>query len=171
MLLLLIVLVACSEQEYKKDDVVATLNEKEIKIEDILWQTSLEENPEHRITAHLKLEVLIQEARELGITVLDEEIAQRKRDSQFDSNASEMYELNKQFYEEQASILGVSPEEYFEVWADQSFATGAYLEKYVSMLFGTTNDAENLEVRDKKMNEHMDDLFQRYKNEGKLIMK
>lgn len=175
LLFLIIFLVACSEQDYEKDDVVAILNEKEIKIEDILWLYSLEENTEERIIGYLKLEVLIQEAKNIGITITEEEIEDRKLAIFPKSTASERFEEsdNKEFLEKQASILGVTPEKYFEVWEDNSHRAGAYIVKYVFEIFDEPNDAEHIqeiEAWDQKVNEHIDDLFQRYKDEGKLII-
>ncbi|WP_226035269.1 hypothetical protein [Aquibacillus saliphilus] len=58
----IIFLTACTGQPFEKEDTVAVLSENEIKVEEILWQFSLEDNPEAIIVDYLKQEIVIQEA-------------------------------------------------------------------------------------------------------------
>ncbi|MEC5425765.1 hypothetical protein QGM71_20055 [Virgibacillus sp. C22-A2] len=137
-----ILLTACTGQNFEKEDIVAVLDGNEIILEEILWQYSLGEKPEDRIIDYLKQEVVIREAKYRGVTVTEEEIEERKQLQIPNSNANERFEVieEKEFYEGQASILEVSPEEYYEVWGQE-------------------------------IDEHINELFDEYKEEEKLIMK
>lgn len=173
LLLLIIFLVACTSQEYNKGDTVAVLDGREIKVEDILWLYSLEENTEERIVSYLKQTVLVQEAKNMGITLIEEEVEESKQAIFPGYTAIERFEenKNKEFYRKQASILGVSPEEYYEVWENTSYTAAGYMDQYINQVFGEPDSVEHAEWWNKMVNEHYDEVFERYKSEEILEIK
>ncbi|KAA0542431.1 hypothetical protein FZW96_21335 [Bacillus sp. BGMRC 2118] len=166
-------LTACTGNQFEREDIVAELNGNEIKVEDILWQYSLDENPEAIVLDYLKQEVVIQEAKDKGITVTEEEIEERKQAMFPNSNANDRFEVfdEKEFYEKQAAILEVTPEHYYKVWEANTYTKQEYVEKYIEMNFGEPTDDEDVDVWGQEIEKHIKELFDKYKNEGKLITK
>ncbi|ADU32253.1 hypothetical protein [Evansella cellulosilytica] len=172
-LIVAFLLVACSERTFEKDETVAILNGNEIKVEDLLLYTSLEENAEEIILSHLKLKVVAEEAKSMGMTVTEEELDEAKQGIYPGSTPQERYEMlpSTEFYEQQAAILGLSTEEYYEIWEDKTQTISAYLGKYIYYKFGDINDSETEEeVKEweDKANKHLNELFELYKKEGML---
>ncbi|PAV28536.1 hypothetical protein CIL05_16510 [Virgibacillus profundi] len=166
-----ILLAACTDQEYEKEDVVAILNGDEIKIKEILWQYSLDEDPENSIYNYLKQEIVILEAEDSGITVSKEEIEEKKQLVYPNSDPVERFEVieEQEFYEKQASLFDVSPEEYYEIWEDNTYTKQLYVEKYIDEIIGEPSD--DFETWGQEVDEHINNLFEEYKEDKKLIIK
>ena len=121
----------------------------------------------------MKEEIVILEAKDMGITVSDEEVEESKQFMLPDSEASERFEMeeNKEFYGTQASLLGVAPEDYYEVWEDKTYKRGAYLDRYFDTMFGEPVEEDDAKLWEQKINKHLDELFETYKENGKLTIK
>ena len=134
LLIILIFIVSCSGNDYNNDDVVAILNEEEILIEDILWQYSLDEDLEYVIETYLKQEVIKKEAESMGITVTEDEVQKMMLLAPADLTVEERMELsgNSAYAKRQASLLKISPEEYYENWEYTTAENQVYLDKYVA---------------------------------------
>ncbi|MBU8907464.1 hypothetical protein [Desertibacillus haloalkaliphilus] len=168
----LMFIAACADQGYEKEDTAAILNGEEITYEDILWQYSLTANIEDTVIGYLKQEIVILEAQDMGIVVSDEEVEENKRLLFPGSGVSERYQKleDKQFYEEQASLLGVSPEDYYEVWEEKAYRSQAYMNKYIEKNFGTPAEGDDGEAWGQQINDHIDQLFHDYIESGELII-
>ena len=164
---------ACHSPNYEKDDVVAELNSEEIKVEDVLWQFSLEENPEDAMTDYLKQEILLLEAKDRGIVVSEEEIEESIEAIYPDADASERYALtdDQAFHEAQAEKLGISPEDYFEGREYRLHRTQAYTETYIEAEFGYPADSEDVHEWGEEIERHLERLFDKYLEDGQLIIK
>ncbi|MDQ0252762.1 hypothetical protein J2S74_000134 [Evansella vedderi] len=176
MSILFVFIAACSDQGFEKEDTAAILNGEEMKYEDIMVQFSVDENREETVINYLKQEIVILEAREMGITVSDEEVEESKKAIFPGSDASERYKMieNKElyeFYEQQASLLGVSPEEFFEAWEERTYQIQAYVEKYIDAKFGYPDKGEDVDEWGQKIDDHLDKLLKNYKEDGRLIIK
>ncbi|AOM84484.1 hypothetical protein [Salisediminibacterium beveridgei] len=169
----MILFTACQSPNYDKDEVIAELNGEEIKVEEVLWQFSLEEDPEDMMTHFLKQEIMLLEAKDMGIVVSEEEIEESKQAIFPDTEAAERYELtdDKDFHEKQASKLDISPEEYFEAREERMYKVQAYTEKYIEAEFGYPSDSDEIDEWGEKIDSHFESLFDRYKEDGKLIIK
>ncbi|MFA9558274.1 hypothetical protein ACERII_13280 [Evansella sp. AB-rgal1] len=172
-LIFILFFVACSEQDYEKEDIAAVLNGEEITYEEIMWQFSLEDDLEKWVTAYLKQEIFIIEAKTQGITVTDEEKEERKEGMFPGTTASERYELmeTKELFDSQATLLGVTPKEYYEVWEDKSHRAQAYIDKYIDEIFGRPTEGDDVDKWGQEIDEHIEDLFNDYIETGKLEMK
>ncbi|MDQ0298082.1 hypothetical protein J2S78_000490 [Salibacterium salarium] len=168
LLIFIILLVGCTGPEYEKEETIAVLEGEEITAEDVLWQSSLEKEPEDIIKSYLKQEVVIKEAKNMEITVSEKEVEERVQEEFPGADLTRRFEAygNKDFYREQASLLGVSPEEYYETWEEINYTRGLYWDKYFNEKFGEPTE-KNLESWTKKVDEHGDELFNAYKKEGK----
>lgn len=173
LLLILLSITACSEQKMDKEVTIAILEGEEIKVKDILWQFSLEENAEDIMKAYLKLEIVLLEAKEMGITVSEKEIEESKQVMNPGSNVSERYKqsIDKEFYQSQASRLGISPEEYFAGWEDRIFRTQSYMNQYIDTLFGYPDDNESIDEWGQNIDQYLEELFNRYIEDGRLLIK
>ncbi|WP_088102865.1 hypothetical protein [Halalkalibacter urbisdiaboli] len=168
-LLCAVLMTACTGQKYEKEDTIAVLNGEEIKVEDVLWQFSLEKETENIINMYLKQEVVIQESKDKGITVSEDEVVEKIQALFPSSEPIDRFEFidDKTFYEQQASLLGVSSVKYFEVWEDITYTKQAYVEKYIDKKIGEPTE-EDLESWGQMIDEHINELFDTYKREGKL---
>ncbi|MBB5172391.1 hypothetical protein [Texcoconibacillus texcoconensis] len=170
-----ILLASCTGPSYETDDTVAFLDNEEITVEDVMVQYSIEEGGEDVIEGFLKQEVVVQEAKDMGITVSDEEIEESKQAMMPGSEVSERYEAledqsDQTFYERQASALDMVPEEYFEVWEDKTYTSQAYMDKYISETFDEPASEEDAEAFADDVNDHIDALFEEYQEDGRLVV-
>ncbi|MCL7745521.1 hypothetical protein [Halalkalibacter alkaliphilus] len=167
-----LLLVGCTGPKYEKEDIIAVLEGAEVTVEDVLWQYSLEKEEEKIINWYLKQEIVIQESQARGITVSEDEIDEIKQELFPGSKPPERYEYldDKSFYEQQAALLGVSPEEYYEIWEGITLTKQAYVEKYIDEKLGGPTE-EEVDLWAQKIDEHIDELFDTYKKEGKLVIK
>ena len=173
LLIVSLFITACSGQKIDKEATVAILQGEEIKVKDILWQFSLEGNAEDIMKAYLKLEIVLLEAKEMGITVSEKEIEEDKQGRFPGSDVNERYKLSddKEFFQTQASRLGISPEEYFVGWEDRTFRSQAYLEQYIDTKFGYPDENEDFEKWGQKLDFYFEELFNKYIEDGRLIIK
>ncbi len=161
----LILLVACSSfTSNGKEDVIAVLDGEDIKGKDILTQYQIEDS---YIEVYLKEEIVIHEAKKIGIEVSDEEVEERRL-ALYPS--LDMIE-NREFYELQAATLDVSAEEYFELWAKEYLMRNEYIQQYVSETFADPSDGDVGGVAwGQEINQHIHHLYLMYQEEEQLVI-
>ncbi|WP_413375874.1 hypothetical protein [Alkalihalobacillus sp. 1P02AB] len=167
----LFILVGCSTQTFDNEDTIALLNDNEIRAEDVLKVYPLEED---FIIRYLQDEIVIHEAKELGIKITDEEIEKLKNTIFPGYDTLEVHEFlevigNEEFIKYQASRLGVSEEEYFDIWFNETHKRSAYIDEYIEQKFGEPPFDEFDEWAE-KVEEHLDKLFNDYQTNEKLIV-
>ncbi|GAE33712.1 hypothetical protein [Halalkalibacter akibai] len=100
---------ACQTSAVENDQVIAVLNEEEIRASDILTLYQVEKP---YIEMYLKEEILIQEAHKLGITISEDEIEEAKQMLFPGATISEQLEFlseeSLEFYQTQANQLGLN---------------------------------------------------------------
>ncbi|WP_027963586.1 hypothetical protein [Halalkalibacillus halophilus] len=173
-LLFTIFLAACSQPKYEKEDVVAILDGEEITAEEVLWQYPLnDEQSEEHIKNYLKEEILVKEAIERGITVSEQEIEESKQAMAPEADVEMRYEIHSEendFYDNQADTLDVSPITFYEIWEDRIYTNQLYIDEYINELFGEPEDDKG-EQWGRNIDNHVDDLYDEYLEEGRLILK
>ncbi|MCK0470662.1 hypothetical protein [Halalkalibacter sp. APA_J-10(15)] len=175
----LLLLTACSGTSYENEDVIAVLKGEEIKGRDILALYPL--NDEH-IEIYIKEEIIVIEAKEMGIHVSREEIERNKNSLYPGLDPSEILqhvqENNRQFYEEQAVAFDIQPEEYYEIWRDTYYSRDPYIQEYMNEKFFSPASAkgidfmkqESIDKLNKEIETHLDELIDLYKKNGDLII-
>jgi len=157
-------LTACTGQIYKKADVIAILNGKEIKAIDIMMQYRLEDK---FIENYLKEEIIICEAKKAGLSISEENIKTLK-----ELYSSEKTDLITDFQREQAAALNMSVEEYYEIWLDTQLERSEYMQSYIFTTFGEPPTSINeLDAFESEIDEHINYLFETYVNNGDLIIR
>lgn len=179
LLLSLLVVTGCSNAGYDLDEVVAVLEGEEIKAKDVLTLYPVDDEG---IRNYVLGEVLVQESKNMGIFISEEEIENNKMALYPGLEPQEIYESlpeeGKAFYEEQAEVLNVTPEEYYEIWLDVHHTHSAYIQAYINkVIFNSELEEEfdlmapeDLEMMDQRIDDHMDELVELYKQSGKLTV-
>lgn len=159
-------LVACSEQLVTKNKVIATLKGAEIKVSDILTQYPLEDE---YIDIYLKEEIVIHEAKSLGITVSEEKIEEVTQNfyPDFENETDQV----KDFYRQQAEKLKMSAEEYYEIWSRTHVERNEYIQEYIKLKFDEPSSYEKAENWGDEIEVHINNLFTVHKDNHDLIMK
>lgn len=79
-------------------------------------------------------------------------------------------EAETEFFETQALELGMSAEEYYNVWAMTYLERNGYLQEYIQLNFDEpTSDAE-ADIWRENITNHFNDLVAEYKSTGQLVM-
>ncbi|SOC43706.1 hypothetical protein [Ureibacillus acetophenoni] len=160
----MIFLVACSEQTYDKNEVIATLKGEDIKVSDILTQYPIEDE---YIENFLKEEIVIHEAKNMGITVSDEKIEELKQ-TYYPRGE---FTIIEDFHKEQAEVLGITAEEYFEIWSLTYLKRNEYIQEYIKAKFNEPSSIEEGEKWGEEIEAHINNLFTHYKENRDLIIK
>lgn len=175
----LLFLTACSGTSYENKDVIAVLKGEEIKGKDILALYPLNDN---HIEIYIKEEIIVTEAKEMGIQVSKDDIDSNKNSLYPGLDTTEILqhvpESNRQFYEEQAVALDITPEEYYEIWSDTYYSRDAYIQEYITEKFFDSTSAEGVDLMEqedinklnKEIETHLEELIELYKKNGDLIL-
>ena len=156
----LALLTACSSSSVDLQEEVAVFQGDAITSEDVLYQYSLDNEG---IEAFLKEEIIITEAKSHGIEVTDEDI------HNYQSSSFESYDESETgFFEEQAKTLDISPEEYYEEWADRFIERNIYLQLYIQQMFDNPETEAETEEWPDEVDSHIEELFEEYKETEEL---
>lgn len=147
----------------EKEDVVAILLGNEITKKDILTQYPLEDR---YIEVYLKEEIMMLEAKKQEIVVLQGAV---------DYLLKMLYpglhtEGDTQFFEEQAELLGMTPEEYYDMWSYKYVIRDSYLQHYIEKNFDEPTTEEEAKIWHQTIDQHFADLVEQYKQNGDLVM-
>jgi hypothetical protein len=153
-------LISCSERTYDKNEVIAIFEGTEIKVSDIL--TLYPVNDEY-IEIFLKEEIVIHEAKKLGITVSEQEM-EEQRVMNYPSVQIE------DFHKEQAEELGITAEEYLKIWSLSILERNVYVQKYIKFKFDEPSSDEEIENWGSEIEAHINNLFTTYKENKELII-
>lgn len=160
--LCLFALIACSAQTDEKDDVIAILNGEEIMANDIMLQYPLEDK---HIENYLKEEIIISEAKKAGLSISEESLKTAK---EFYSN--EEFHLLTDFQREQAKVLNMSVEEYYQIWLATHLERSEIMQSYVFTTFGVPIEEET-DTLERIIEQHIDHLLETYIANGDLVIK
>ncbi|TYS64553.1 hypothetical protein FZC76_18515 [Sutcliffiella horikoshii] len=159
----LVFLVACSEETYDKNELIATFKGVDIKVNDILTQYPIEDE---YIEIFLKEEIVINEAKTIGITVSQQKLEELKQ-TYYPSGEGIQIE---DFHKEQAEILGITPKEYYEMWSLTYLERNEYIQEYIKTKFDEPASIEDGEKWGKEIEEHINKLFTNYIDNNDLII-
>ncbi|PSL41782.1 hypothetical protein B0H99_10125 [Planomicrobium soli] len=168
-----VVLVACSStnpenaetdveaaSEAKDSDVVAIVKGKEITLKKVRALHSVEEkNIPLLVDMYIQDEIMVLEAKTRGIDVSDD-IESIETIFPFGSTGNEDY------FETQAEYLGITAEEYYEVYFKERMERDAYINRLMEDQFDMENVEEvPSEARDKELNDFVSSLWKKYKKD------
>jgi hypothetical protein len=159
--------VACSPQTtYEDEDVVAVVKGEEITVKDIrsLYFVEDEDMPK-MVENFVKEEILVLEAKKMGLDVMDE---MESMDLLFPLGNTG----NEDFFEKQADYLGITVEEYYEVYFRERLERDAYVNKLINEVLDLSNyEADDLEIADEEINEYIDNLLNEYEEDIEILLK
>ncbi|WP_394192045.1 hypothetical protein [Paenisporosarcina quisquiliarum] len=166
-LLSFFLLVACSDQTFENthelDYIVATLNGKDITTREIISQFSLtDENIEY----YLKQEIVIDEAKNAGATVSKAYIKELKEILYPNAESVEMEKFNVK----EADALGLTNDEYFDMWSLIYLERNEYFQTYIKSKFGEPASFEDGEEWGKEIESYINNLYESYIENQKLII-
>ena len=153
---------ACSEK-YELDNVVATLNGKDITTREIISLYSL---TDENIENYLKQEIIIDEAKNAGVTVSQEYIKELKEMWYPNAETVEMEKFNAK----EAEALGLTTDEYFDMWSLTYLEKNEYFQTYIKSKFGEPASTEKAEEWGKEIESYINNLYESYIENQKLII-
>lgn len=161
--LCIIFLVSCSEQGYDKSKVIASLKGDEVKVSDVLTQYPVENK---YIEIYLKEEIVIREAKNRGISITEKEIKELK---------GLLYPIDQpsqieDFHRKQADLIGITDEEYFEIWSTTYIERNEYIQAYIKSEFGEPSSENEVDKWGSSVQSHIDELFAEYQENKELII-
>lgn len=166
-LLSILLLVACSDQtsekKYELDNIVATLNDKDIATREIISQYSL---TDENIENYLKQEIIIDEAKNAGITVSKTYIKELKEMWYPNAESVEMEKFNAK----EADALGLTNDEYFDMWTLTYLERNEYFQTYIKSRFGEPTSFEEGEEWGKEIESYINNLYESYIENQMLII-
>lgn len=164
-LLSIVLLAACSdpEKDYELDDIVATFNGYDITVKDIISQFSL---TDENIENYLKQEIIIDEAKNTGVTVSEESIKQLKNMVYPNAESVEMENFNAK----EAKALGMTNDEYFDMWTLTYLKRNEYFQTYIKSKFGDPTSIEKGEEWGKEIESYINNLYDSYIENDVLII-
>ncbi|MGD6831105.1 hypothetical protein ACQCT5_03010 [Sutcliffiella halmapala] len=159
----IIFLVSCSEPGNDKNEVIASLKGEEIRVSDVLTQYPVEGK---YIEIYLKEEIVIREAKNRGISITEQEIKELKGLLYPSDQPSQI----EDFHGKQADFIGITAEEYFEIWSTTYLERNEYIQAYIKSEFGEPS-SENVEDKwGSSVQSHIDELFEDYQENKELII-
>jgi hypothetical protein len=161
--LYIIFLVSCSEPGYDKNEVIASLKGEEIQISDVLTQYPVEDK---YIEIYLKEEIVIREAKNRGIFIPEQEIEELKGLLYPGDEPSQI----EDFHRKQADLLGITAEEYFEIWSKTYLERNEYIQAYIKSEFGEPSSENEVDKWGSSVQSHIDELFAEYQENKELII-
>lgn len=168
-LIFVLLLTACMERNYDNEEVVAIFKGEEITASDIRVVYPV---TEQFIGFYVKEEVIINEAKGMGILISDEKVEELKQEAYTDSKR--FYQQHpdiEQSHKRQASYLHMSVEKYLENWFTTKIKRTQYIQEYIDQKYGETPSAEKEEEWGKVIENDIDQLVASYKEKGDLILK
>ncbi len=157
------VLVACSEQTYEVEEMVATLDGEDIKVRDIILQYPL---TDENVEIYLKQEIIIHEAKKMGESVSKQSIEELKMAVYPNAEIVEMLDFNTK----EAKALGMTNEEYFDRWALLQLERTHYFQAYIESEFGEPSSDREVEKWGKEIEDSINTLYRTYIENGRLTI-
>ena len=170
-------MVGCSDaSKYENEDVVAIVRGEEITIGDIRFMAEIDdEKIPDAVEARVKVTLVVQEAKEMGIDVSDEVNESVEFFGQYPSEDIDTDQANetREFAEAQAERFDMEPEEYHKEYVKMSAEISAYqnafFEEHLEP-FSQPETEEELEEMDEKIDEIVEELFQKYEDEIEIMI-
>lgn len=165
--LVLLFLVGCSNQ-YNKEDVVAIVGDKEITVADVQLIYDLQDKElNEAVEDYVKEEVMVQEAKKMGINATDKIEELKAINSPFPQGQTEE---QSEYAKEKAKKLGMTEEEYYEKYLEVSTERSAYIMEYVEKEVGKINDEDSAGEYTEKVNELVDSVLTKHTDDIEILI-
>lgn len=155
-------LVACSTQTYDIEEVVATLDDEDIKVKDIISQYPL---TEENIKFYLLQEIIKSKVQEKSVTISEEELENFNM-LFFNEDRVDEDDFNKK----EAKALGMDHEEYIDMWSKKQIEGRQYFHAFIENELGEPSSDADLEEWTKEIDAYITNLYNEYLEDGRLIV-
>jgi hypothetical protein len=161
-------IIAGCTKKYDHDEVVAKVGDKEITYADVKLIYDLEEQELlEAVESYVKEEIMVQEAKEMGIDVSKELEEQKALNTPF---PLEQTEQQAAYGKKKAKELGMSEEEFYRKYFNISTERSAYITKFLEIKFGKLTKEEDAEVYVEKVNEFVDSMLAEHADEYEIYI-
>lgn len=152
-----------SEKNYELDDIVANFNGYNITVKEIISQWPL---TDENIENYVKQEIIIDEAKNAGVTVSEESIKQLKMMIYPNAESVEMENFNAK----EAKALGMTNDEYFDMWTLTYLKRNEYFQTYIKSKFSDPTSIEEGEEWGKEIESYINNLYDSYIENDVIII-
>ena len=160
---MIIFLASCTEQQADLHQIAAIVEGREITLYDVWTQYKI---TDENIEIYLKEETVITEAKENDIRITDEEktklIEQMKWFFPFEES---------EFFIRQAEAAGIAAEDYYEIWITNYAVRKEHIQRGIKEMFGEPASIHEADAWGKMIEDEINELYDSYIREGKLILK
>ena len=173
-------LIACGSnkksniKDYNDNDIAAIVGEKEITMGELRFLYS-DKDILGNIDGYAKFELLLQEAKSLNLDVSDDINSQKEAMLMLSRGEEDdpFVKSTREFVELQAKKLNMQPEDYYKEYVEIRSEQIAYLSAYSEKMFGKPigYNEDELEIYNKKANDHLNELVKENKKEIKILIK
>jgi hypothetical protein len=132
-------------------------------VSDVLTQYPAEDK---YIEIYLKEEIVIREANNRGISITEQEIEELKGQLYPGDESSQI----EDFHRKQAELIGITAEEYFEIWSTTYLERNEYIQAYIKSEFEEPSSENEVGKWGSSVQSHLDELFASYQEDKKLII-
>ncbi|MHC8517576.1 hypothetical protein [Sporosarcina sp. ITBMC105] len=176
--LLLISLAGCQGSghnlsDYDDEDIAAIVNGQEITIGDLRFMYE-DEKVIGNIEGAVKLELLLQEAKEMKVDVSKDIASQQEMLLQLPQHENDsLRESIQVFITSQAKKLGMNAEDYYSKYVERRSEQIAYIHAYVRETFGDPDSFDEVELKefDKKNNDYLNELMEKHSDQIEILIK
>ncbi|GEL77420.1 hypothetical protein [Tenuibacillus multivorans] len=173
-ILSLLIIASCSnDQTYENEDVVAIVRGKEITMGDLRFRSEATDKVLlENIDEFLTEEVIIQEAKEIGLDVSEEVEKQMGVFGRYPSENNNTKKANeiKAFSEKQAKRFDMDVEEYYQEYHERTVERSAYINGYINEMLGDIQDAPDKDQYAKDADALIDELLKEYEDEIETLI-
>ncbi|WP_407270211.1 hypothetical protein [Radiobacillus sp. PE A8.2] len=174
-LCIMFVSVSCSSSvAYDENDIAAIVRGKEITVRDIRLVAIFNNEELPQVVKHyVREEIMIQEAKQMGIELPKEVKEVISSDHSLPPEPPEGKENPiLEFYKSQAKELGMTAEEYVDIYICKSTERSEYVSRYINQELGEgTSQGEKGKEYHNRLNEFYDQLLTKYDDEIEILIK
>jgi hypothetical protein len=167
LILLPTIIVGCTSQ-YDNEEVVAKVGDKEITYAEVKLIYNLEEQELFEaVESYVKEELMVQEAKEMGIDVSKEIEEQKALQTPF---PLEQTEQQAAYGKKKAKELGMSEKEFYRKYFNVSTERSAYITKFIDRKIGNLNKEDDAELYMEKVNEFVNSMLTKHADEYEIYI-
>ncbi|WP_138420836.1 hypothetical protein [Aquibacillus sediminis] len=166
-ILISVIIAGCSNQ-YNNEEVIAVVDDKEITVADVrLFYNPEEKGLNEAVKDYVKEEIMVQEAKKMGINISEEVEELKAINSPF---PQEQTEKQSEYAKAKAEKLGVTEEEYYKKYLDVSTERSAYITKYLEKEVGQLNEEDTADEYTEKVNDYVDSLLVKHSDDIEILI-
>lgn len=167
---LLLTAMGCSNQN-NNEDIAAIVGGKEITIGDIRLLYNMEDRTlEDAVKQYVKEEIMVQEARKMGIDISDEIEKYQSVNPIFMTETKDKEIKLNNYYKKKARQLGMTEEDYKNAYFKTFTERGAYINKYLEKVLKKKDEDETSQEYAARVNEYVNGLLSSHSDEIEILI-